>query len=98
MKKIVKSTQYKKDIKKYKHKEDVLTALYAVLEKLAKGEKLPKELYPHPLTGDYKDCMECHVGPDTLLIWLETDENGNEIVYLSRFGSHSELFKKKKKK
>jgi mRNA interferase YafQ len=40
--------------------------------------------------GEYKDCMECHIESDTLLIWI--DENTN-IVKLIRLGTHSELFK-----
>ena len=41
--------------------------------------------------GDYKNCMECHVEGDLLLIWI--DEENNQIGVL-RLGSHSELFGK----
>jgi len=51
---------------------------------------LPKELKAHFLEGNYKDCMECHIENDFLLIWI--DENSN-IIELLRLGSHSELFK-----
>lgn len=44
---------------------------------------------PHMLHGDYNGCMECHIGPDFLLIWQDESEN---IVYIMRLGSHSELF------
>ena len=63
MKELKITSQFKKDLKKYK---------------------------PHKLLGDYKDCMECHIESDTLLIWL--DENTN-VVKLLRLGTHSELFK-----
>lgn len=33
--------------------------------------------------------MECHVGNDFLLIWIDTD-----AIYVERVGSHSELFGK----
>ena len=42
------------------------------------------------LLGDYKDCMECHIESDTLLIRF--DENIN-VVKLLRLGTHSELFR-----
>lgn len=44
---------------------------------------------PHRLIGSYKDCMECHVCNDFLLIWLDMESDAVEIV---RVGSHSELF------
>ena len=34
--------------------------------------------------------MECHIGGDFLLIWIEDD-----IISLVRLGSHSELFGQK---
>lgn len=34
--------------------------------------------------------MECHVENDTLLIWIDENEN---LIRLIRFGSHSELFR-----
>lgn len=51
---------------------------------------VPSEYIPHRLQGDYKDCMECHIDNDILLIWkpIELD-----IIVLLRYGSHSELFK-----
>ena len=48
---------------------------------------------PHKLTGNYKGHLECHILPNLLIIWLQYDEEQNEI-YLVRVGSHSELFKK----
>ncbi len=56
---------------------------------MAKGEQIPSEKLPHPLSGQYKGCMECHIGPDYLLI--RRDES-SDIVYILRLGSHSELF------
>lgn len=47
---------------------------------------------PHFLSGEYKGCMECHVGNDFLLIWIDSDD-----IYIERVGTHSELFKSKGK-
>ncbi|MDE5821650.1 MAG: type II toxin-antitoxin system YafQ family toxin [Paramuribaculum sp.] len=44
---------------------------------------------PHPLTGNYRGHMECHVENDTLLIWWDKE---SDIIKLVRFGTHSELF------
>ena len=84
------STQYKKDFKKYRNQPKKLEKLLDVLIILENGEELPVELKAHKLSGQYKDCMECHIEGDFLLIWF--DENNN-IIDLLRLGSHSELFK-----
>lgn len=88
--KILKLTsQFKKDLKRYKHKTEVLNKLETILKILAQGSPVPEENRPHLLTGNYKGYMECHVENDTLLIWWDKD---TDIVKLVRFGTHSELF------
>jgi mRNA interferase YafQ len=56
------STQYKKDFKKYRNQPEKLQKLLGVLIMLENEEKLPKELQAHKLAGQYRDCMECHIG------------------------------------
>lgn len=60
-----------------------------ILRYLRDDIPVPDEYSPHMLKGKYKGCMECHVGNDFLLIWI--DESENQIGVL-RLGSHSELF------
>ncbi|MBD5341569.1 MAG: type II toxin-antitoxin system YafQ family toxin [Bacteroides sp.] len=83
------TTQFKKDLKRYKHKLETLDKLEVILNLLKNNEPIPEEYRPHLLTGDYKGHMECHVESDTLLIWFDKEA---EIITLVRFGSHSELF------
>ena len=85
------TSQFKKDLKRYKHEKRKLESLKAVLRYLCECGKVPRENRPHFLLGEYKDCMECHVENDFLLIWM--DENKG-IIKLLRLGSHSELFSK----
>ena len=47
MKELKLTTQFKKDLKKYKHQQSKMDALEEVLKKLRKGETLPQELDPH---------------------------------------------------
>lgn len=68
MKTIHYSTKAKKDLKKYRNNTRLMEALYEVLSSLVKGEVVPEKYKPHELTGNYKGCMECHVGNDFLLI------------------------------
>lgn len=83
------TSQFKKDLKRYKHNTKVLNKLEAILNLLAEGSPIPEENHPHPLTGNYVGHMECHVESDTLLIWWDKTAG---IITLVRFGSHSQLF------
>ncbi len=57
---------------------------------LADGTPLPAKNKPHKLNGNYKDCWECHIQPDWLLIW-QININSNTLI-LIRTGTHSDLF------
>ena len=89
MKKLQPTTQYKKDLKRYKHRPKMLHALKNILEFLQNEQPIPAEFQPHMLHGNYKGCMECHVEGDFLLIWVDPQ---TDIIELVRLGSHSELF------
>lgn len=81
------STQYKKDFKRYRNHPKKLEKLLEVLMMLENEEDLPEELKAHKLTGQYKDCMECHIEGDFLLVWFDDESN---IIEILRLGSHSE--------
>ena len=79
----------KKDLKRYKNRPKVIEKLEFILGLLQNELPIPEENKPHPLTGNYRGHMECHVENDTLLIWWDKESN---IIKLVRFGTHSELF------
>lgn len=83
------TSQFKKDLKRYKHKTEIIDRLEEILNMLVNGQPVPEEQRPHALTGNYRGYMECHVENDTLLIWWDKEKG---IIKLIRFGSHSELF------
>lgn len=78
----------KKDLKKYKHQKEILLELQKIIELLAIKEKLPTKYRDHNLTGNWIHHRECHVRSDILLVYKIEDN----ILFLTRFGSHSELF------
>lgn len=84
------TTRFQKDLKRLQKRGYDLSLLTAVIKKLAAGEPLPEKNRDHWLTGDYSGCRECHIAPDWLLIY-EIDGNAL-ILYLTRTGSHSDLF------
>ena len=95
MKEIRKTSQFKKDFKRFAKDVEKVKTLMSIVEKLERGEFIPDEFYPHPLKGEWKNYMECHIDDDYLLIWVDKEKS---IVRLVRLGSHSELFGKRKKR
>ena len=89
MKRLFPSSQFKKDYKRYRNQPKKKAALQEILEFLIHDQPIPAQYSPHPLKGQYNGCMECHVGNDFLLIWID---RVHDIIELVRLGSHSELF------
>ena len=69
---------------------EMMRLLEKVIELLANQKPLPEKNRDHQLSGDYAGCRECHITPDWLLIYEVADEE--LILYLTRTGSHSDLF------
>ena len=87
---IVATNKFKKDLKLAIKRGDNISLLNDIVEKLAKGEKLPDKNKDHNLIGNYLGCRECHITSDWLLIYEICD---NELIlYLTRTGTHSDLF------
>ena len=91
MKKLVQSSRFKKDLKRYQHKNKQKEHLETILDLLKEGKAIPAKYKPHLLKGEWEGYTECHVENDLLLIWI--DPNTNEII-LIRFGTHAELYGK----
>lgn len=86
------TSQFKKDLKKMQKQNKDMSLLNEILELLANGKPLPQKNYDHILKGQFAGCHECHIQPDWLLIY--EIENNTLFLYLTRTGSHSELFGK----
>ena len=70
--------RFKKDVKKLSRSGSKnMSKLKEIIRKLEREEPLKREYNPHPLSGNWKDHMECHIEPDWLLIYgssfLSTD-------------------------
>jgi len=84
------TSSFKKDLKLLVKRKYDLTLLNDVVMILARGEKLPRRYKDHALKGYQTNLRECHITPDWLLVY-EID-NDTLILYLSRTGTHSDLF------
>ncbi len=91
MKKIKKSTKFKKDFKKYKNDPIKVDKILDFIEILIEEKEIPAHYKTHYLKGDYKGCLECHLEGDLLIIWIDPND---DTIYLERVGSHAELFRK----
>lgn len=84
------TTKFQKDLKRVKKRGYDISLLTEIIKKLANGEQLPEKNKDHTLSGDFSECRECHITPDWLLIY--EIEGENLILYLTRTGTHSDLF------
>jgi len=88
------TSRFKKEFKKVLKQGKDKKKFEELLIKIANNEILETKYKDHFLINDktYKNCRECHIEPDWLLIYkIEDDEL---ILLLFATGSHSELFKK----
>lgn len=85
------TTRFSKDLKRIEKRGYKIDLLTIVIKKLAAGDVLEEKYQDHPLKGDYEGCRECHITPDWLLIYEIVDDA--LILYLTRTGTHSDLFK-----
>ncbi len=91
MKLIIKPTgRFKKDLKTIQKRGYNLDLLKTVIRKLSEGEILAPQYHDYALKGIFSGCRECHITPDWLLIYEIQDED--LILYLTRTGTHSDLF------
>ncbi len=86
---ILRTSQFKRDVKLALKRGKDAGSFRAVIEALAKSEALPAAYRDHQLKGVFKDCRECHIEGDWLLIYRI---EGN-VLQLVRTGTHADLFR-----
>lgn len=85
------TAQFKRDYKREKrgqHRLNLDSKLLTVVRLLTTDTPLPELMHDHSLTGNLKDCRDCHIKPDLVLIYRKNNDNTLELV---RLGSHSKL-------
>lgn len=88
-KKPVFTSSFKKDYKKILKQGKDESKFETLIAKLINNETLEDKYRDHKLSGQFKNCRECHIEPDWLLIYRITETE----ITLIRTGSHSELFR-----
>ena len=89
---VITTNKFNKMLKKVIKQGKDINKLKFVVEKLAAGDVLDSKYRDHQLydTKYYKNCRECHIEPDWLLVYKYN--NNDLILYLVETGSHSDLF------
>jgi len=89
MREILRTSQFRRDVKLVQKRGNDTGLIRTVIETLSRGQTLSVTYRDHPLKGFFKDCRECHIEPDWLLIYRI---EGN-VLQLVRTGTHSDLFR-----
>lgn len=82
------STRFKKDFKACVKRGYKMALLQQAIDTLRIPAPLPAKNKDHNLIGNYSGYRECHIEPDWLLIYKQTDTE----LLLDRTGSHANLF------
>ena len=92
--KIEYTSKFKKQLKKVVKQNKDVNELLDVILKLANLEELEPKYRNHQLINDntYKDCYECHIRPDWLLVYKYIEDR--LVILLFATGKHNDLFKK----
>ena len=88
MLKIYNTNRFEKDLKKVMKRKKDFKKLLEITRYLKSGKRLPEKYRDHALQGKYTGRRECHIEPNWLLVYKIVDD----IVWLERTGTHSDLF------
>jgi len=88
---LVSTNRFKKDIQMYQRDVKTSNRLKDIFHYFIQGLPLPMQYKDHALKGKFLGYRECHVFPDTLLIYEKDDKE--KIITLAYIGTHSDLFK-----
>jgi mRNA interferase YafQ len=88
LREIVRSTAFKKDVKRAEKRGKDMAKLKAVILLLIDDKPLEPRHRDHPLKGDWVGYRDLHIEPDWLLLYSVTETE----LMLARTGTHSDLF------
>jgi mRNA interferase YafQ len=81
---------FQKDANRMERRQKERTKLTETISLICNRKPLPPRYENHPLHGNWRDCDECHIEPDWLLIY-EVDDAAQTVVF-HRTGTHADLY------
>jgi mRNA interferase YafQ len=88
MREIIRSAQFKRDVKLAEKRGKDMTKLRDLILLLAGETPLPAFYKDHPLSGEWKHHRDSHIESD----WLSLYKIDGNDLYLIRTGTHADLF------
>ncbi len=88
MRGIIRSMQFKRDVKLAMKRGKDMAKLRELILLLEQEQPLPPRYRDHTLSGEWKHHRDSHIEPDWLLLYKI---DGNDL-YLVRTGTHADLF------
>jgi mRNA interferase YafQ len=82
------TNKFEKDVELAKRRGKDMDKMRAAINFLVNRQPLPGGLNDHPLKGEFKGYRDLHIESDWLLIYKANDKD----LWLSRTGSHADLF------
>lgn len=90
MYKIEYTNRFCKDLKKCQKRGLDISLIQEAVSILENFGILPASYHPHKLVGKYQGLWECHIKPDWLMVWEQSDEELT-LLFLQT-GTHADLF------
>ncbi len=84
------SNRFRKDVKRCVKRGLDIGKLVKTVSLLAQTGTLPSEYKAHKLTGNFAGLWECHIEPDWIMVWDQSDTE-MKLLFL-KTGSHSDIF------
>ena len=88
MREPVRSTAFKKDVKRADKRGKDMAKLRAIVLMLLDDQPLEPRHRDHPLKGEWIGYRDLHIEPDWLLLYQLTETE----LHLARTGTHADLF------
>lgn len=80
----VRSSQFKRDVKRVQTRGKDIAKLRTLLGLLIEQAPMPESYQDHTLRGNWKGYRDAHIEPDWLLLYRVVDDE----LHLARTGSH----------
>ena len=88
MREVVRSTAFKKDVKRAEKRGKAMAKLKAIILLLLEDKPLETRHRDHPLKGNWIGYRDLHIEPDWLFLYHVAETE----LMVARTGTHSDLF------
>ncbi|MBQ9636533.1 MAG: type II toxin-antitoxin system YafQ family toxin [Prevotella sp.] len=84
------SGRFRKDLRRCEKRGLDIAKIKFAVKLLAETGQLPAQYRPHRLKGNREGQWECHIEPDWLMVWEQSDTHLT-LLFLQT-GTHADLF------